>query len=259
MAWPDVTVTPGHCRRSGSDAMSDPKPRILLVDDAPEIRFLLRKAFERSEVQLFEAANGMEAVRLLPEVAPDLVLTDMEMPQLDGLGLIEAIRRTPRLTRTPVVVMSGDTTDRRIDKALEAGGTVMLPKPFTRADLWLALERAGLPGFPAAGAAGAATGAATGASRDATGRNVSGILFADYVRMLRMAKGIAWREHLAPADARWLVETIDPSSWYSMETFERLGNAILEHVAHGDMTAARMWGRISVDPLAAANPSLVEP
>jgi hypothetical protein len=87
--------------------------------------------------------------------------------------------------------------------------------------------------------------------------HVKGILFADYVRMMRAQKKVDWKKHLQPDDLAHLSARIDPSGWYPMETFERLGDAILLEVANNDLQAVRMWGRFSVDALRAANPQLV--
>lgn len=88
-------------------------------------------------------------------------------------------------------------------------------------------------------------------------RQVKGILFADYVRMIRGQKNVDWRHHLSEDDLRFLQERIDPGGWYPMEAFERMGNAILAEVAGGSVEGARMWGRLSVDQLRAAQPRLV--
>lgn len=90
-------------------------------------------------------------------------------------------------------------------------------------------------------------------------RSVKGILFADYVRMIRFHKGVDWTAHLPPGDMAYLADRIVPDAWYPMETFERLGNAILREVAHGEVDAVRLWGRFSVDQLHAAQPSLLAP
>jgi hypothetical protein len=84
-----------------------------------------------------------------------------------------------------------------------------------------------------------------------------GILFADYVRMIRAHKGVDWSKHLQPEDLVYLQSRVDRAGWYPMATFERLGNAILAEVAGGDLQAVRMWGRLSVDALRAANPALL--
>jgi hypothetical protein len=86
---------------------------------------------------------------------------------------------------------------------------------------------------------------------------VKGILFLDYVRMLRARKHIDWSERLLPEDMSYLSSRIHPASWYPMDTFERMGNQILDLVAHGDLAAVRGWGRLSVDRLRVLQPSLV--
>lgn len=75
--------------------------------------------------------------------------------------------------------------------------------------------------------------------------------------MIRGQKSVDWRTHLHEDDLRFLEERIDPKGWYPMTSFERMGNGILAEIANGDVEAARMWGRISVDQLRAKEPSLV--
>src|SRR5688500_15832805 len=88
-------------------------------------------------------------------------------------------------------------------------------------------------------------------------RNVKGLLFSDYVRMVRSHKGVDWTKHLERDDLFYLRSKIEPLDWYPMETSERLGNAILSEVASGDVEAVRMWGRMSVDQLKSTSPNLV--
>ena len=89
--------------------------------------------------------------------------------------------------------------------------------------------------------------------------HVKGILFADYVRMIRGHKGVDWSRHLTDDDLAHLHVHVEPEQWYPMEVFERLGNAILHEVARDNLEAVRMWGRYSVDQLRAASPMLVAP
>ncbi|MEO8799997.1 MAG: hypothetical protein ABI551_19020 [Polyangiaceae bacterium] len=90
-------------------------------------------------------------------------------------------------------------------------------------------------------------------------RHVKGVLFADYVRMMRACKSVDWSRTLAPADLAYLHAKIAPDDWYPMETFERFGDAILAEVAGSDLQAVRSWGRFSVDALTAKWPQLVAP
>jgi hypothetical protein len=88
-------------------------------------------------------------------------------------------------------------------------------------------------------------------------RNVKGVLFADYVRMLRGQKSVDWKRQLHTNDLPYLQTKIVATEWYPMETFERMGNAILREVADNDLEAVRMWGRFSVDAMRAQSPQLV--
>jgi hypothetical protein len=90
-------------------------------------------------------------------------------------------------------------------------------------------------------------------------RNVRGVLFLDYVRMLRSLKAVDWAAHLPPEDVGYLSTKIEPDAWYPMATFERLGNEILRHVARGELFPVQLWGRYSAAQLRAANPTLLEP
>lgn len=86
-------------------------------------------------------------------------------------------------------------------------------------------------------------------------RQVRGILFLDYVRMIKAHKSIDWG--LPPEDMSYLDERIDKDGWYPMASFERMGNAILQHVAGGQMQAVYHWGRMSAAQLRAAHPMLL--
>jgi hypothetical protein len=89
--------------------------------------------------------------------------------------------------------------------------------------------------------------------------HVRGVLFVDYVRMLRSQKGIDWTKHLAPEDLIYLATKIDPDAWYPMATFERMGNEILRTTARGELFPVQLWGRYSAGQLRAANPILLAP
>lgn len=88
-------------------------------------------------------------------------------------------------------------------------------------------------------------------------RRVRGVLFVDYVRMVRSQKDVDWTIHLFPEDLKVISERIDPAGWYPMETFERLGLGILRTVAMGQVEAVRMWGRFQVDAVRRMFPTLV--
>jgi len=88
-------------------------------------------------------------------------------------------------------------------------------------------------------------------------RRVRGILFVDYVRMIRGHKAIDWSKYLQDEDSAMLVQPIDPDGWYPMETFERFGIGIVREVAGGQLVAVRMWGRFQVEFVRQAHPNLI--
>ena len=90
-------------------------------------------------------------------------------------------------------------------------------------------------------------------------RHVRGILFVDYVRMLRSQKDVKLTDYLTAQDIAFLSMKIDKDAWYPMETFERMGNVILKHVANSEMFPVQLWGRYSAAKLREANPQLLAP
>jgi hypothetical protein len=88
-------------------------------------------------------------------------------------------------------------------------------------------------------------------------RNVRGVLFLDYVRMLKAQKGVEWDQVLPADDLPYLRETIDTTAWYPMATFERMGNAILKYVAGDSLRPVQLWGRFSAAQLRTAHPMLL--
>jgi CheY-like chemotaxis protein len=103
---------------------------ILIVDDDPSTRLLLRMIFETDGHAVVEAAHGERALDLMrPDPLPDIVVTDLMMPVLDGLTLIERLQSEPRTARVPIVVVSGNAT---AALALHTSGRVkaIVKKPF---------------------------------------------------------------------------------------------------------------------------------
>jgi hypothetical protein len=88
-------------------------------------------------------------------------------------------------------------------------------------------------------------------------RRVKGSLFVDYVRMLRSHKSADWSKLLRPEDLSYLVQRIEPDSWYPMESFERMGLAILTEIAQDNLENVRGFGRMSIDWLCQNTPGLL--
>jgi len=87
---------------------------------------------------------------------------------------------------------------------------------------------------------------------------VKGTLFVDYVRMLRAKKDVDWSRHLTEVDLLFLSQRIEPSGWYPMETFERMGLAILDEIT-SDLGVVQAWGRAQIDGLSRTHTNLIVP
>ena len=97
--------------------------KILVVDDEPDQRFLLRRIFERAGHEVSDAGDGAAALRAVRESAPDLVVTDVMMPVMDGAELIRCLRGDPATAHIPVLVASGDSQ-------LAGAADAVVPKPY---------------------------------------------------------------------------------------------------------------------------------
>jgi CheY-like chemotaxis protein len=82
--------------------------RILVVDDEPDQRFMLRRILERAGHEVIDAGDGAAALRAVRERPPDLVVTDMMMPVMDGAELIRSLRSEPATAAIPILAASGD-------------------------------------------------------------------------------------------------------------------------------------------------------
>jgi two-component system, chemotaxis family, chemotaxis protein CheY len=103
---------------------------ILVVEDSSTMRQLLCHALRRIEgIVLVEAADGVEALQRLSEIRPDVVLTDLNMPNLDGFGLIEAMRAREDVKTVPVIMLTteGALPDRARGDALDVAAYVTKP------------------------------------------------------------------------------------------------------------------------------------
>src|SRR5690349_14485154 len=90
-------------------------------------------------------------------------------------------------------------------------------------------------------------------------RRVRGSFFAEYVRMLRRRKDLCWDDVLTPADLVYLDQRIEADAWYPMDTFERLGLAILAKIEGATLDGVHMWGRFSAHQFVREHGSLIAP
>jgi two-component system chemotaxis response regulator CheY len=115
-----------------SDAVGNgPVRRVLVVDDDESIRMICSINLEAAGLSVLEASDGCEGLERARSERPDLVLTDVVMPRLDGFGLAEALQRYDRTREIPVVFMTGCFEESYETRARELGAFAILHKPFT--------------------------------------------------------------------------------------------------------------------------------
>jgi two-component system, chemotaxis family, chemotaxis protein CheY len=108
--------------------------RVLIVDDSAAMRSFIRRVVELSGLELAEcrqAGDGAAALRELESSPVDLILTDINMPGMDGEQLVERLQRERALRSIPVVVVSTDATTSRIKRLLALGARGYVTKPFS--------------------------------------------------------------------------------------------------------------------------------
>jgi DNA-binding response OmpR family regulator len=111
--------------------------RILVVDDDPDVRGLVRELLERAGARVVDAADGREALRLLYDVRPDVIVLDVTMPELDGWQTLERIRD---LAEVPVLMLTARDTEPEKVRGLQGGADDYVTKPFGRQELLARVE-----------------------------------------------------------------------------------------------------------------------
>ena len=106
------------------------RPRVLVVDDDPNVRLLCATNLTLDGFDVIEAGNGQEGLERVGEDAPDLVLLDISMPVLDGFELATAVRRNHRTRHVPLVFLTGEATPDAEERAFAIGAAGYFTKPF---------------------------------------------------------------------------------------------------------------------------------
>ena len=114
---------------SSGDALPTMSPRILVVEDDPEARHWYMATFARVGFNVEEAHNGHQALDKALESAPDIVLTDIAVPGIDGIELCRRLRADQRTRHVPVLAITGYEDRHYPDRALSAGADQVLMKP----------------------------------------------------------------------------------------------------------------------------------
>ncbi len=114
---------------------------ILTVDDSRTMRDMLRMALVDAGFRVVQAADGLHGLDVLRQEAPQVVITDINMPRMDGFGFIEAVRQDAQHRALPILVLTTESDEEKKLRARRAGATGWIVKPFDPAKLVAAIRR----------------------------------------------------------------------------------------------------------------------
>jgi len=103
---------------------------VLTVDDSKTMRDMVSFTLKGAGYSVVEAEDGQHALSTLGGKAIDLVITDINMPNLDGIGLIKALREKPEFRSTPILILTTESNDEKKAEGRQAGATGWIVKPF---------------------------------------------------------------------------------------------------------------------------------
>jgi chemosensory pili system protein ChpA (sensor histidine kinase/response regulator) len=112
----------------------------LVVDDSITVRRVTQRLLERNGMRVMTAKDGMDAVSILQENLPDVILLDIEMPRMDGYEVASHVRNDPRLKEIPIVMITSRVGEKHRARAIELGVNDYLGKPYQEAQLLDAIE-----------------------------------------------------------------------------------------------------------------------
>jgi DNA-binding response OmpR family regulator len=121
------------------------RTKVLIVDDDPDIVFIMRAFLNREGLDVVDAADGLEGMKKILEESPDVVVLDVMMPGMDGYQVCERIKRGESDSDLPIIFLSAKTGQADIDRGYAAGADDYLTKPFQPMDLLESIGRLTLP------------------------------------------------------------------------------------------------------------------
>jgi CheY-like chemotaxis protein len=116
--------------------------RVLIVEDSHDLRHLFARVLQGKGFRVYEASNGREALERVREIRPNVILTDVMMPEMDGIELIRHLRAMPSTAEIPVVVMTAAATDEVKRDARGLGVVGVLEKPLNSRTLLARINQA---------------------------------------------------------------------------------------------------------------------
>jgi CheY-like chemotaxis protein/predicted regulator of Ras-like GTPase activity (Roadblock/LC7/MglB family) len=115
-------------------------PKVLVVDDSLSVRKVVQRALEAKRIEVLSAASGTEAMEQIAREAPDLVVCDVIMPDMDGYQICDFVKKHPALGKTPVLLISGIVNSTVLERAAKVRSDDVMRKPFAADELLHRIE-----------------------------------------------------------------------------------------------------------------------
>lgn len=117
--------------------------RVLTIDDSRTMQGMLRKALEEAGYEVIQGGDGVEGIEVLEGAspAPNVIITDINMPRMDGFGVIESVRKMAAFKHLPIIVLTTESDPEKRARARAVGATGWIIKPFSSDSLVAAIRR----------------------------------------------------------------------------------------------------------------------
>jgi len=126
--------------KSAAPAPTDRRPLAMVVDDSITVRRVMERFLERNGLRVVTARDGIDGINVLQEAKPDIILLDIEMPNMDGYEFATHVRNDPRVSDVPIIMITSRVGDKHRARAIEIGVNDYLGKPYQDAQLLEAIR-----------------------------------------------------------------------------------------------------------------------
>ncbi|HRE30546.1 MAG TPA: response regulator, partial [Candidatus Berkiella sp.] len=134
-------LTPADIAIESSPRHGYEKLKILVVDDSYTVRQVTSRLLKRHQYEPYQASDGKDALIMMEEMIPAVVLLDIEMPKMDGFEVLKMMRASPKFQSIPVVMITSRSGEKHRLRAVQAGANAYLTKPYLEEDLLMLLKR----------------------------------------------------------------------------------------------------------------------
>ena len=136
-----VTGAPVVELKKAAPTPTDERPVALVVDDSITVRRVTEKFLQRNGLRVLTAKDGLDAISVMRDTKPDIILLDIEMPRMDGYEFASHVRNDDRVANVPIIMITSRVGDKHRARAIELGVNDYLGKPYQDAQLLEAIRR----------------------------------------------------------------------------------------------------------------------